>query len=197
LNKSLELKLNQLLLSLRKHKILFIFAYQKKTNNIPGGMMYKKTSYSFLGLLLFLTVSTFSFFTGCEKKEVPKETVKTPAETTPQPVAEQPKVEEKKAPDLKGIYSGTIGGKSMTLKITEQTDSSFEGSVSMNFKDPINQKVKGKINLTTGEITMSDLLKQIYQGFYVGKMNSDFTTIAGTWSIKTGNQKFNFTIKKK
>lgn len=179
-----------------KHKIFFIFAYQK-TNNIPGGMMFTNKNRPYFGLVLILTVLTFSFFAGCGKQEAPKqeeqaaETVKPPVDTTSQPV------EEKKIPDLKGIYSGTIGGKSMTLKITEQTDSSFEGSVSMSFKDPINQKVKGKINLTTGEITMSDLLKQIYQGSYVGKTNSDFTSIAGTWSIKMGNQKFNFNIKKK
>jgi len=123
--------------------------------------MFKNTTRLFWGFTLVLTVFTFSFFIGCEKKEAPKETtetVKTPVETTPQPAAEQPKVEEKKVIlDLKGTYSGTLDSRATTLKITEQTDTTFTGSITINYREVINQKISGKLDQEKMTATMKDV----------------------------------------
>jgi len=197
LNKSLELKLNQLLLSLRKHKILFIFAYQKKTNNIPGGMMFTKKNRPYFGLVLILTVLTFSFFVGCGKQEAPKqeeqaaETVKTPVDTTSQPV------EEKKALDLKGTYTGTLDSRATTLKITEQTDSTFSGSITINYREVINQKISGKLDQEKMVITMKDMLHSRYAGTYSAKISEDGKKLSGTFTQTVDKTRSSFSLNKK
>jgi len=170
----------------------------KKTNNIPGGMMYKKTNYSFVGLLLLLTVSTFSFFAGCGKNEAPKETVKTPAETTPQPAVEQPKVEEKKAVlDLKGTYTGTLDSRATTLKITEQTDSTFTGSITINYREAVNQKISGKLDQEKMMLTMKDMLHSRYAGTYSAKVSEEGKKLSGTFTQTVDKTKSSFSLNKK
>lgn len=165
--------------------------------------MYKKTSYSFLGLLLLITVSTFSFFTGCEKKEAPKqdqaaETVKTPADTTPQPVAEQPKVEEKKAVlDLKGTYTGTLDSRATTLKITEQTETEFSGSITINYREVRKQTVSGKFNPGKLTLSMNDTQHNRYAGTYSAKLSADGKTITGTFTEKVDKSSSKFNLIKK
>lgn len=160
--------------------------------------MYKKTSYSFSGLLLLLTVSSFSFFSGCEKKEAPKETVKTPAETTPQPLVEQPKVEEKKAVlDLKGTYTGTLDSRATTLKITDQTDSTFSGSITINYREVRRQTVSGKFSPEKLTLSMNDTQHNRYAGTYSAKLSADGKTISGTFTEKVDKASSSFTLIKK
>lgn len=166
--------------------------------------MYKKTNTLFLGLVLFLTVSTFSFFTGCEKKEAPKqeektaETVKTPAETTAQPAAEQPKVEEKKTVlDLKGTYSGTLDSRATTLKITEQTETKFSGSITINYREIRKQTVSGEFNPEKLTLTMRDTQHSRYAGTYSAKLSADGKTISGTFTEKVDKVSSSFTLTKK
>lgn len=166
--------------------------------------MYKKTSYSFLGLLLLLTVSTFSFFAGCEKKEAPKqeeqaaESVKTPVDTTTQPAVEQPKVEEKKAVlDLKGTYTGTFDSRATTLKITEQTETEFSGSVTINYREAINQKISGKLDQEKMTVTMKDMLHSRFAGTYSAKLSEDGKKLSGTFTQTVDKTKFPFSLNKK
>ncbi len=166
--------------------------------------MYKKTSYSFLGLLLLLTVSTFTFFTGCEKKEAPKqeeqvaETVKNPVDTTSQPVAEQPKVEEKKAVlDLKGTYTGTFDSRATTLKITEQTETEFSGSITINYRETINQKISGKLDQEKMTVTMKDMLHSRFAGTYSAKLSEDGKKLSGTFTQTVDKTKASFSLNKK
>lgn len=65
-------------------------------------------------------------------------------------------------PDLKGTWSGIFDGRSSTLNITEQIDSSFSGKITINYRQVTNQEVKGILNTRTGEITMSDQLHSRY-----------------------------------
>jgi len=104
--------------------------------------MFTKKNNPYSGLVLILTVLTFSFFAGCGKQEAPKqeeqaaETVKTAVDTTPEPVAEK-----KAVLDLKGTYTGTLDSRATTLKITDQTDSTFSGSITINYREIRKQTV--------------------------------------------------------
>lgn len=160
--------------------------------------MFTKTKHSFLGFALLFTVLTFSLFTGCEKKEAPKETVKTPAEITPQPEAEQPKVEEKKAVlDLKGTYTGTLDSRATTLKITEQTDTTFSGSISINYREAINQKISGKLDQEKMSVTMKDILHSRFAGTYSAKLSEDGKKLSGTFTQNVDKTKTSFSLNKK
>ncbi|MCK9424853.1 MAG: hypothetical protein M0Q21_02315 [Ignavibacteriaceae bacterium] len=162
--------------------------------------MFANTKHSFLGFALLFTVLTFSFFTGCEKKEAPKETVKMPAETTPQPAVEQPKVEEIKAVlDLKGTYTGTLDSRATTLKITEQTDSNstFSGSITINYREVINQKISGKLDQEKMTVTMKDMLHSRYAGTYFAKLSEDGKKLSGTFTQTVDKTKSSFSLNKK
>lgn len=163
--------------------------------------MFKNTTRLFWGFTLVLTVFTFSFFIGCEKKEAPKETtetVKTPVETTPQPAAEQPKVEEKKVIlDLKGTYSGTLDSRATTLKITEQTDTTFTGSITINYREVINQKISGKLDQEKMTATMKDVLHSRFAGTYSAKISEDGKKLSGTFTQNVEKTKYSFSLTKK
>ena len=160
--------------------------------------MYKKTSYSFLGLLLLLTVSTFTFFTGCEKKEAPKqeeqvpEAVKTPVDTTTLPVAEK-----KVVFDLLGTYTGVFDSHSTTLKITDQTETKFSGSITINFREVINQKISGELDQEKMTITMKDMLHSRYAGTYSAKLSEDGKKLSGTFTQNVDKTKASFSLNKK
>lgn len=165
--------------------------------------MFSKKNRSYFGFVLLLTVLTFSFFVGCGKQEAPKqeekagETVKTPAEAAPQPVAEQPKVEEKKVLDLKGTYTGTLDSRATTLKITEQTDTKFSGSIVINYREKIEQKVSGEIDTAKMALTMKDLLHSRYAGVYSAKVSEDGSKLSGSFTQNVDKTKLPFTLKKK
>ncbi len=160
--------------------------------------MFTKTKHSFLHFALLFPVLTFFLFIGCEKKEVPKETVKTTTETTPQPAVEQPKVEEKKAVlDLKGTYTGTLDSRATTLKITEQTDTTFSGSITINYREVINQKISGKLDQGKMVITMKDLLHSRYAGTYSAKLSEDGKKLSGTFTQNVEKTKSTFSLSKK
>lgn len=160
--------------------------------------MFTKTKHSFLDFAVLFIVLIFSLFIGCEKKEAPKETVKTPAETTPQPAVEQPKVEEKKAVlDLKGTYTGTLDSRATTLKITEQTDTTFSGSITINYREVINQKISGKLDQGKMVITMKDLLHSRYAGTYSAKLSEDGKKLSGTFTQNVEKTKSTFSLSKK
>lgn len=183
-------------LSLMKKTIIFT-VNKIKIINLPGGMMFTKTKRSFLGFALFFTVLTFSFFIGCEKKEAPKQEEKA-VETTPQPVVEQPKVEEKKAVlDIKGTYTGTLDSHATTLKITEQTDTTFSGSITINYREAINQKISGKFDQEKMVVTMKDMLHSRYAGTYSAKLSEDGKKLSGTFRQNVEKTKSTFSLSKK
>lgn len=159
--------------------------------------MFTKTKRSFLGFALFFTVLTFSFFIGCEKKEAPKQEEKA-IETTPQPAVEQPKVEEKKVVlDLMGTYTGTLDSRATTLKITEQTDTTFSGSITINYREAINQKISGKLDQEKMVVTMKDMLHSRYAGTYSAKLSEDGKKLSGTFTQTVDKTKSSFSLNKK
>jgi hypothetical protein len=145
----------------------------------------------FLTILIILTA--LAYF-GCEKKAEKTEEV-TPDTSS---VIKEPVVEEKiTIPDLKGRWTGTFDKRSTVLNITEQTDSSFSGKISISYRDVINQEVKGSFSPTSLKMNMTDQLHSRYEGRYDGKLSKGLNNYSGTFTMKLDGSKFSFNLNKK
>jgi hypothetical protein len=107
---------------------------------------------------------------------------------------EEPKVT---IPDLKGSYSGSLFDRPTTLKITEQTDSSFSGKITINYRETVNEDVKGIFSPTTMEFSMSDQIHNRSMGKYKGKISSDGKTLSGNFFPDYDKGQASFNLKKK
>lgn len=155
--------------------------------------------------LAVLIVFTTMTYIGCEQKndraEQP-ENAKVTADTTSKAVkSEEPKdtivIAKITIPDLKGTWSGIFDGRSSTLKITEQIDSSFSGKITTNYRQALNQEVKGTLKTATREITMTDQLHSRNQGKYRGKLSADNKIFSGTFTMDRDGSKYSFNLDKK
>ena len=154
---------------------------------------------------LFTTMLLLSILAqfGCEKKtekiEQPKDGIQT-EQTAPDTVSEikEPVAEENiTIPDIKGTWTGTLNKRETTLTITEQDSISFRGSITINYRDVINQQVSGKVNPDDNTFTMNDLLKHRFAGSYSGKISEDLNTLDGTFLQKAEKKTFPFNLKRK
>ena len=59
---------------------------------------------------------------------------------------------------LVGTWSGKFDGRKTVLKITNQDGENFNGKITINYRDVINQEVKGTFNSENNTITMQDQL---------------------------------------
>lgn len=163
-------------------------------------MIKSLLNYKLLMLIVFIVSIAFL---GCEKKteqtEQPKDEVQT-EQTAPDTVSEikEPIVEEKiTIPDIKGTWTGVFDKRATTLRITEQTDSSFSGKITIEYREVINQDVKGSFSPATLKMTMTDQLHSRYQGSYSGKLSKEINTYSGTFTMKLDGSKFSFNLNKK
>ena len=155
----------------------------------------------FIILIIFSTVA----YIGCEKKmdraEQPtqdKVTADTNATTSYQEEPKDTIVEIKiTIPDLKGKWGGTFDGRSSVLNITDQTDSSFSGKITTNYRQALNQEVRGTLKTATKEITMTDQLHSRNQGKYKGKLSADNKIFSGTFIMDRDGSKYSFNLEKK
>lgn len=151
---------------------------------------------TFSRLRSLLAVSTILFsillFTGCEKKDSGKE----PSVETKKQNEGAPK-EEAKVTDVKGKYSGTFDKKSAVLNITDQTNNSFKGNLTVNYRNTLKQDVEGDFDSKSMEFTMKDVNPGKFQGTYKGKFSDDFSTLSGTFSLKSKGGSYSFNLKKK
>ncbi len=99
-------------------------------------------------------------------------------------------------PDLKGKWTGTFDKRTTTLRITEQDGMTFKGSITINYREVINQQVSGTINEKTMEVSMKDLLHSRYAGTYKGKVSEDMKILSGTFTQNVEKTKFSFSLKK-
>lgn len=156
----------------------------------------------FAGIItLFLSVIIL-FAAGCgeQKKEEPQNEDPQKSEQIEQPKAEEPVVVEEPVvniPDLKGTWTGKFDSRATTLKITEQDSVSFKGTITINYREVINQQVSGKINLEKNTLTMKDLLHSRYAGSYSGKLSEDLSTYSGTFTSNVDKNNFSFNLKRK
>ncbi len=152
---------------------------------------------------VFILLATVSYY-GCnsktDKADEPKDLIQneTPDTSSGTTKQEEPAEETKiTVPDIKGTYSGTFDKRSTVLKITEQTDSSFSGNITINYREVINQEVKGSFSPTTMKFTMSDQLHSRYQGKYKGKFSEDMKNFSGTFTMDLDGKQFSFNLTKK
>ena len=156
-------------------------------------------------LIAAMTIFAVIAFIGCEKKTEQQQDGVNGESISPDTISavsesmdNEPVVEEKiTIPDLKGTWTGKFDNRATTLKITEQTDSSFSGKISINYRQVINQEIKGAISPSTGKISMKDQLHSRYQGKYNGKLSEDGKNFSGTFTMDLDGKKFTFNLNKK
>ena len=160
--------------------------------------------------LLFIVVYAIlavTVYYGCEKKtdesdtsidNVEIETV-VPDTTSNETITEIEPVKDIEIviPDLKGTWTGTFDSRSTTLNITEQTDSSFSGKISISYRQAINQDVKGSFSPSTMNMKMKDQLHSRFRGKYNGKLSKDADNYSGTFTMDLDESKFSFNLNKK
>jgi len=162
---------------------------------------------SFKRIFIVLVILTAVVYFGCEKKtdqsEEPKDNSDTEviiSDTTSDDLnteVKEPNEETKiTIPDIRGTWTGKFDGKSTTLEITEQTDSSFLGKISINYKQTLNQNVKGNFSPTTLKITMIDQLHSKYMGKYNGKFGENYNSFSGTFTKNRDGSQYTFNLKK-
>ena len=155
----------------------------------------------FIVLIIFSTIA----YIGCEKKmdraEEPRQDKVTADTNSTTSYQEEPKdtiVEIKIIiPDLKGKWSGTFDKRSTVLNITEQTDSSFSGKITISYRQVLNQEVKGSFSPTTEKMTMTDQLHSRYQGKYNGSLSKNADNFSGTFTMDHDGSKYSFNLNKK
>jgi hypothetical protein len=160
-------------------------------------------------ITLFITIA-FLFAAGCgeQKKEEAQtgdepNTIKSDtsmSETSSDPSSDkEPVVEEPvvNIPDLKGTWTGKFDSRSTTLKITEQDSVSFKGSITINYREVINQQVSGTLDVEKKTFTMKDLLHSRYAGNYSGKLSEDLNNITGSFTSRVDKNTFTFNLNRK
>jgi FlaG/FlaF family flagellin (archaellin) len=155
---------------------------------------------------MVLVMLTAVVYFGCEKKtdqsEEPTDNGDTEVITTDttsgDDTIEKEPLEETKItiPDIRGPWTGKFDGKSTTLEITEQTDSSFFGKISINYKQTLNQNVKGNFSPTALKITMIDQLHSKFMGKYNGKFGENYNSFSGTFTKNRDGSQYTFNLKK-
>ncbi len=96
-----------------------------------------------------------------------------------------------------GVWSGKLDSRATTLVITKQDGNNFEGRITINYRTPINQEVKGTVDAKTRTIKMADQLHSRYKGKYSGKLSDDEKSYIGTFTKNVDKTSFRFKLTKK
>lgn len=155
-------------------------------------------------LLSVLVLFGFLFVIGCQKKEAEPEK-KTEPVTQQQPAATQPavdttkKVEEAKpvVPDMKGTWTGKLDGYRAELKVTEQKDKKFSGTVTVHLTTVVDKTVTGEINLDKMTLSMVDGAAGKLKGKYAGTFSKDGKSVSGSFTYLLNDAKASFNFSKK
>jgi len=158
-------------------------------------------------LFVVLAILTSTIYLGCDKradkteesqdgvntKEVTSDTTSNGAETKVEQPGEEMKIT---IPDITGKWAGTFDKRAIVLTITAQTDSDFAGKITINYKQVINQEVKGSFSPTTMKVSMTDQLHSRYQGKYKGKLSNEGRNFSGTFTMTVDGKQFSFNLNK-
>lgn len=159
-----------------------------------------KKSFHFLATLVLLISLVV---VGCNKQEEKKSEGNTKNEaavdTAAQKSSEQVTKEKvtPQIPDIKGTYTGVFDSRATTLTITEQTEKTFKGKITINYREVINQEVSGEFDPDTKVFSMKDLLHSRYAGKYNGKFTDDLKKLSGTFTMNVDKTKLSFNLTKK
>lgn len=158
-------------------------------------------------LFKILMIVTFSVallaIVGCEKKSDTPEVKEENTQEEPAKIEEAPEeITEPESlvvqiPDLIGKWSGKFDSRNTVLNITEQTDSSFKGKITISYREVINQEVEGVLSPSTMRITMKDLLHSRFRGRYSGKLSEDGQNYSGTFTMDLDKSQFSFNLSRK
>jgi len=165
--------------------------------------MFKKATKASLSkyfYVLFLVTSLVIISAGCEQKtEKPGEegTMKDTTNMT-QPGTDTTAAADttQKYPDITGTWTGTFESHGATLKITDQTDENFKAYLTVQYREPMNKTISGKIE-SDNKLTMKDEVKSRSESTYTAKVSEDGKKITGTSTLKIDGNKANFTFTKK
>lgn len=166
--------------------------------------MKKIMSYSGAFFLTGLLGFSLSFM-GCEKKQ--EEVKPAPVVTQTAPAVDTAAIKAQalkeaaekaaKASTMLGVWKGEFDNHAATLKITEQKENEFNGTIVVNLKEQINQKISGKVNPDTKEVTMKDMIKVRSAGTYSGKLSEDGKKMSGTFTLTADGIKVKFSLSLK
>lgn len=160
----------------------------------------------FLLVLLILVVAVFF---GCdnktEKSDITEDDGKTeqikkdtpPTDDDTLEIVEPDTEPNATIADVTSTWTGMFDKRSTVLNINEQTDSIFQGKISISYREKINQDVKGSFSPTTMKMTMKDQLHSRYRGTYNGKLSEDGKNFSGTFTMDLDGSKFSFNLNKK
>ena len=162
-------------------------------------------SKNILFIAVYIIIAAMVYY-GCEKEtdeldssidNIENETI-VPDTTSNETITEVEQVEEIKVtiPDIKGTWRGKFDSRSTVLNITEQTDSSFSGKISISYRQAINQDVKGSFSPSTMKMEMKDQLHSRFRGKYNGELSEDADNFSGTFTMDLDGTKFSFNLNK-
>ncbi|HSW53517.1 MAG TPA: hypothetical protein VLH59_00385 [Ignavibacteriaceae bacterium] len=143
-----------------------------------------KKNNSFKWIFTVLLILTVAVYFGCDKK-------------TEENGNKDNSTIETKIPDITGKWTGVFDGKTAVLDITDQTDSSFSGKITISYRQVINQEVKGAFSPTTLTMSMTDQLHSRYQGVYNGSLSKEADNFSGTFTMDQDGSKYSFNLNKK
>ena len=111
------------------------------------------------------------------------------------------KVEEKTAElmdaePFKGTWVGTLDSRKTTLVIAGQTGNAIEGKITINYRTPINQEVKGTYDPASKKLHLEDQLHSRYKGKYDGQISEDGSTFSGTFTTLVDKKSYKFSLSK-
>ena len=98
---------------------------------------------------------------------------------------------------LVGTWTGKFDNRKTTLVITKQEDNKIEGKITINYRQVINQEVKGSYDPEINKLFMEDQLHSRYKGKYEGQLDDDKSTFSGIFTMSLDGKKFNFNLSKK
>lgn len=163
---------------------------------------FAKQTVMFIFLLL---CSSVLVFTGCSKTDEKdadslqpdtSRTIKTIPMTDSAVVTAKDTVKDTLI-DITGRWTGTFDKRATTLQITSQDSLNFSGKITINYREVINQQVKGSFNPEAKTFNMKDQLHSRYQGKYSGKISDDGKKLSGTFTMDLDGKQFPFSLSKK
>lgn len=144
-----------------------------------------KKNILFMKLFIAMIFIAAIAFSACEKQ-----TGETTEDMTPRLIENTTSI-------LVGTWTGTFDGRPTVLVIKEQTDSTFTGKISIDYRQKIEQEVKGSFNPRTMQITMIDQLQSRFKGTYNGSLSTNKDNYSGTFTMTNDGAKYDFNLIKK
>ncbi len=127
--------------------------------------------------------------------EIVKETTGELEKTKDNVVKEAESIVEDKF--LVGTWTGKFDSRKAVLVITEQNDNNIVGRITISYRQPINQDIKGTYNPETNKLQMADQLHSRYKGKYSSQLDDNKKTMSGTFTTLVDKKTVSFSLVKK